>query len=346
VLPRRPEVSFEDWVVNRFGWELYVTFFRSYTEKVWGMRCDQLSKDFAAQRIRGLSLWEVLRSAVSGGDSHAKSLITSFKYPRLGPGQLWETVRDDVVNHGGSIEMDTEVTRVCHDDNRVVAVVTADDRTFCGDHFYSTMPLSQLIRAIDPPPPPEVLAAANQLKFRDFLTVGLVVARTDVFTDNWIYVHSPEVSVGRIQNYGNWSAAMVADPSTSSLGMEYFCQQGDALWAMSDDDLKQLAVQELATIGFARTDECIDSVVIRVKDAYPVYGASYQGARETIKAYLNSHFVNLHPAGRGGLHNYNSQDHSMMAGLSQVRRVLDNRDDDVWLINAEQEYAELADTSG
>ncbi len=338
--PRRPVVSFEDWVVNRFGSELFETFFRSYTEKVWGLSCDELSADFAAQRIRGLSLWEVIRSAAGLGRSDAKTLLTSFQYPRRGPGQLWENVAAIVRRHGGAIELATEVASIEHHDGVVVGVTTSDGRVFPCDHLYSTMPLAELIAALDPAAPAEVVAAAAALRFRDFLTVAVIVNRADLFPDNWIYIHSPHVRVGRIQNYGNWSEAMLADPATSCLGLEYFCQRDDALWNSSDSELGRLAIAELGAIGLVDAAECVDTSVVRVLDAYPVYGPDYQASREFVKAYLNESFVNLHPAGRGGVHNYNSQDHSMMAGLVQARAVLDGSRGDVWKINTETEYAE------
>ena len=338
--PRRPVVSFEDWVVNRFGSELFETFFRSYTEKVWGVPCDELSADFAAQRIRGLSLWEVIRSAVGHGRTDAKTLLTAFQYPRRGPGQLWERVGEIVCENGGSIELGCEVATIEHRDGVVLGVTATDGRVFPCDHLYSTMPLRELIAALVPPPPAPVLTAAAALRFRDFLTVAVIVDRAGLFPDNWIYIHSPDVRVGRIQNFGNWSEAMLADPATSCLGLEYFCQRDDELWSRSDEDLGQLAIAELATIGLVDPAECVDTSVVRVRDAYPVYGPDYRAARELVKTYLNQSFVNLHPAGRGGVHNYNSQDHSMMAGLVQARHVLDGSRGDVWKINTDQEYAE------
>lgn len=340
--PVRPEESVEDWVVNRFGRELYETFFRSYTEKVWGIPCRDINKDFAAQRIRDLSMWRVLRTAVARTrpDPGIKTLITTFKYPRHGPGELWEAVRDDVVARGGQVAMGRQVVRIRHHDGKVTAVETADGHTVGGAEFYSTMPLRDLVRALAPEAPPAVADAAARLTFRDFLTVALVVRRPDVFPDNWIYVHEPDVAVGRIQNYKNWSPHMVADPATTCLGMEYFCTRGDDVWAMADDALVELAARELDDIGLARKDDCVDGTVVRVPDAYPVYDAGYRERRQVVQDWLNATFTNLHPAGRGGLHNYNSQDHSMMAGLLQARGADDGRRYDVWALNTDEEYAE------
>jgi protoporphyrinogen oxidase len=341
--PRRPERSFEDWMVNRFGRRLYETFFKTYTEKVWGMPCTEIDKDWAAQRIRGLSLWRTVteeRNRRTGRAASAKTLITNFTYPRLGPGQLWERVRDDIVANGGRIEAGAAVVRVAHHDGRATSVELADGRRVGCDHLYSTMPLRDLASAFDPPAPDEVRRAGARLRFRDFLTVALVVDRPDVFPDNWIYVHDPAVQVGRIQNYRNWSEAMVADGATTCLGLEYFCNAGDPLWDRDDAELVRLAALELETIGLASADDCVDGVVVRMRDAYPVYDPGYREHRDTVRHWLERAVPNLHPMGRGGLHNYNSQDHAMTTALMSVRNVLDGRRDDVWAVNSEVEYAE------
>jgi protoporphyrinogen oxidase len=350
--PRRPEVSFEDWIVNRFGHELYRTFFRTYTEKVWGMPCTEISKDFAAQRIRGLTLggavghrlrtlWRRGRGLEDGG-AGIKTLIDQFVYPRLGPGQLWEAVRDDVVARGGTVAMGRRAAALDHDPatRRVTAVTTDDGTRHPAEHVYSTMTLRDLVARLRPAPPPEVVAAAQGLRFRDFLTVAVVVDRPQLFPDTWIYVHDPGCRVGRIQNYKNWSPAMVADPSVTCLGLEYFCDRGDPLWSLADDDLVVLARRELAALGLAGADDCREGVVLRVADAYPVYDADHAAHRRTIRTWLEAHATNLHPAGRGGLHNYNSQDHAMMTGLLSVRNALGGAGHDVWAVNTEEEYAE------
>jgi protoporphyrinogen oxidase len=341
IRPRKPEASFEDWIVNRFGGELYSTFFKTYTEKVWGMPCTRMSKDFAAQRIRNLSFFRAVKDAIlpRNNGAQVKTLIKKFQYPRLGPGQLWEAVRDRVVSAGSEVRMGEEVTRIRHEDGVVRGVETATGGVFEAEHYYSTMALGDLVVALDPPPPPHVFAAGRALKYRDFLTVALVIDQPALFPDNWIYVHDPQVLVGRIQNYRNWSAAMVSDPGTTCLGMEYFCNEGEDLWNRSDAELIRLAAREVEAIGLARAADCSDGAVVRMRKAYPVYDEGYLPHRETLKGWLRT-FRNLRPAGRGGLHSYNSQDHSMMAALYAVRNVREGTDLDPWVINTEEEYAE------
>ncbi|PON13509.1 FAD-dependent oxidoreductase [Candidatus Entotheonella serta] len=342
LFPRKQEASFEDWVVNRFGYQLYSMFFKTYTEKVWGLACTEINKDWAAQRIRDLSMLEVIRNAlIPAKDNPAiKTLITTFTYPRLGPGQLWEAVQDQVLAKGHRVEHDKEVVRINHRDGVVTSMETLDGGCYEGSHFYSTMTLKDLLNSMNPPPPPEVLRAGNALVYRDFLTVALIVDRPHLFSDNWIYIHDPSIFVGRIQNYKNWSPDMVADLSTTCLGMEYFCSRGDALWILDDEVLIKLAGEEVERIGLAPASDCIDGCVVRIPNAYPVYDGQYKQHRETIKTWLNSYFTNLYPAGRGGLHNYNSQDHSMMAAILSVRNMREHTEFDVWSINTDEEYAE------
>ncbi|MBI3926953.1 MAG: NAD(P)/FAD-dependent oxidoreductase [Armatimonadetes bacterium] len=339
--PRKEEVSFEDWIVNRFGYRLFAMFFKTYTEKVWGIPCDRISKDFAAQRIRGLSLVEAVRNALFPPRSErVKSLISTFLYPKLGPGQLWEAVRDHLVTRGHLLEMGRRVVAVHHAEGTVRAVSTHDGCRHPGEHFYSTMTLRDLILSLDPPPPPEVLEAARSLTYRDFLIVALIVRRPDVFRDNWIYIHDSAVQVGRIQNYRNWSPAMVADPQTTCLGMEYFCNRIDPIWNTEDQELVRMASREIARIGLVPEDAVSDGCVVRVPNAYPVYDDDYERHRETIKSYLNRTFRNLYPAGRGGLHAYNNQDHSMMTATLSVRNMMEGTGFDVWAVNSDAEYAE------
>jgi protoporphyrinogen oxidase len=342
LFPRRPEISFEDWIVNRFGYDLYVTFFKTYTEKVWGIPCTSINKDWAAQRIRGLTLFEAIKNALfpPKANSNIKTLIKTFTYPRLGPGQLWESVCDRVLANGGRLELDKTVVRMNHRDGVMRSVETQDGCTYEGSHYYITMTLRDFIDSLDPPPPPEVLRAAHSLVYRDFMTVALVVDRADLFPDNWIYIHDPGVHVGRVQNYKNWSKDMVADPSTTCLGMEYFCNQGDALWEMDDTDLIAMAAQEVERIGLAKASECVDGCVVRLVMTYPVYEGDYKTHRKIIKSWMNSYFKNVYPAGRGGLHNYNSQDHSMMAAILAVRNMSEGTVFDTWAINTDNEYAE------
>jgi protoporphyrinogen oxidase len=345
VRPSKVEDSFEQWVINRFGGRLYMHFFRSYTEKVWGIPPRQIRADWAAQRIRNLSLMKAVINAVTGTNDTA-SLIEEFQYPRLGPGMMWEKVRDLVVAHGSSIEMRTRTVRVLRDGNRVTAIETErvgpDGEPFRklvhAEHFISTMALRELIGSFDPPPPPDVLAAAARLKYRDFLIVTLVLDHPDPFPDNWIYIHEPGVKVGRIQNFRAWSKDMVPNASQASIGMEYFCNEGDDLWVMPDDELIRLAGAELESLGLAVQASVADGTVIRQLKAYPVYDEAYRDALEVLQAWLAT-LSNLQTVGRNGLHRYNNQDHSMLTAMLAARNLLGERHD-VWSVNVERSYHE------
>ena len=358
VLPIRPERSFEDWVVNRFGRTLFDIFFKTYTEKVWGMPTNEISADWAAQRIKGLSLVNAVTSALFGGFAKGKgkvikTLIDRFEYPRLGPGQMWEMTRD-LVNHGsGTVINDRRVVRVEHDGARVSAFITADSRgrelAYQGENYLSTLPIRNLIRALNPPPPPAVIEAANALKYRDFLTVVLIVDRAETFPDNWIYVHEPEVRLGRVQNFKNWSPDLVPDPAKSSLGLEYFCFEGDDLWTMSDAELVALGRKEINAIGLVKAEHVVDGCVVRMPKAYPVYDEVYQEHLGIIRRWLAT-LENLALAGRNGMHKYNNQDHSMMTALLVARNFMGQSELDPWCVNTDAEYHEEAqakdDTSG
>jgi protoporphyrinogen oxidase len=350
--PIRPERSFEDWVVNRFGRVLFEIFFKTYTEKVWGMPTDTISADWAAQRIKGLSLTRAVASALFGGFGKGrgkkngeviKTLIDSFQYPRLGPGQMWETARDRVVGQGGAVVNDRRVVRVEHDGRSVTAFVAADaagrEHVYRGRHYLSTLPVRHLVRALDPPPPPEVLRAADSLKYRDFLTVVLIVDRPETFPDNWIYVHEPGVKLGRVQNFKNWSPDLVPDPSKSSLGLEYFCFEGDDLWSASDDELVALGRREIDAIGLVKAGDVVDGCVVRMPKAYPVYDDAYLEHLAVIRRWLEG-LDNLQLAGRNGMHKYNNQDHSMMTALLCARNVLGLGRFDPWKVNTDAEYHE------
>jgi protoporphyrinogen oxidase len=337
---------------------LYEIFFRTYTEKVWGMSCKEIRSDWAAQRIKGLDFVQVLKSALlpngkpRSGEAVIKTLIDSFRYPRLGPGQMWERVRDLLLRGGRPVLMGREVESVWHSGGRVrhVTVRTADGRRerFVGDHFISSLPIRTLIAQLDPPPPRPVLQAAASLRYRDFLTVALMLPRPEVFPDNWIYVHDPGVKVGRIQNFKNWSEAMVPDPRLTCLGLEYFCFEGDDLWSSSEQDLVDRGRRELERIGICRSDEVFDGVVVRQPKAYPVYHHVYQEHLAVIREYLRQ-LPNLHLAGRNGMHKYNNQDHSMLTALLVARNIAGESQLDPWKVNADAEYHEEArveDSSG
>ncbi len=345
--PHEEETNFEQWVSNRFGERLYRTFFKTYTEKVWGIPCNEISADWAAQRIKNLSLREAVRNALLGGGRTADgeiitTLIDQFHYPRLGPGMMWECCRDLLRERGHETVEGVSINRIRHNNGRVERVYgrTKDGREvgFDADHFISTMPLRELVHALDPAPPGPVLEAANRLRYRDYLTVVLIVKREKVFPDNWIYIHSPDVSMGRIQNYKNWSPQMVPDQSRTSLGLEYFLWEKDPEWGWSDERLIEMGIRECAQIGLIEPGEVEDGTVVRMKKAYPIYDGQYQESLTVVRAFLET-ISNLQTVGRNGLHRYNNQDHSMLTGLYAARNIA-GETNDVWSVNTEMEYHE------
>lgn len=345
LFPTLPENNFECWVSNRFGWRLYQTFFKTYTEKVWGMPAHTIAAEWAAQRIKGLSLLVALKNALlksgSSGDGVVKTLIDSFDYPQRGPGMMWERIAELVRKQGSDVLMGTAVDAICCRGNRVETVRINRDgysESIGADQFISTMPLRELIQKLDPPAPPEVEAAANSLNYRDFLTVALILNKADVFPDNWIYIHDPKVSVGRIQNFKNWSPHMVPDQAKTCLGLEYFCFEGDGLWTMTDADLIELGARELEAIGLAKRSEVEDGTVVRMPKAYPVYDNTYRDALNVIRAFLGR-LENIQVVGRNGMHRYNNQDHSMLTAMLAVENMFGARHD-LWEVNADQEYHE------
>jgi protoporphyrinogen oxidase len=348
--PVRNPRSLEDWVRNQFGYRLFSIFFKTYTEKVWGISTSELSADWAAQRIKGLSLLETIRHALlparfNAGkrDAVIKTLIDRFRYPRLGPGQLWERVRDQLVSTGQAVVLGAEVTSVRHARGAVRSVElreAAGTREISGTDFISTLPIRELIERCDPPLPMPVREAAARLKYRDFLTVAVVVTRASLFPDNWIYIHDPSVKVGRIQNFKNWSQDMVADQRTTCLGLEYFCFEGDGLWTSSDDDLVELARHELAALGICSPEEVAWGVTVRMPKAYPVYDDQYREQVAVVREYLQRALPNLSLVGRNGMHQYNNQDHSMMTALLAARNIALGTTYDVWNVNSEAEYHE------
>lgn len=342
--PYPREDTFEEWVSNRFGKKLYNIFFKTYTEKVWGIPCSEIRAEWAAQRIKGLNLpvavWNAIFGPV-GGKGAIKTLIEQFEYPRLGPGMMWTKAAEVVMARGNAVMMETDAVQLKHAAGRVTEVIAhnhSGHQTLAGSHIISTMPIAELIQKLDPPPPPEVLAAARGLTYRDFLTVVLIVQQPKLFPDNWIYIHSPEVRVGRIQNFKNWSPEMVPDPAMTSLGLEYFCAEADDLWRMADADLIELGKREMEQIGLVRASEVVDGTVVRQLKAYPVYNATYAGYLQTLKDYLAT-FSNLQTVGRNGLHKYNNQDHSMLTAMLAARNVLGEKHD-VWDVNTERSYHE------
>lgn len=336
--PAQPEDSFEAWVRNRFGDRLYRTFFKTYTEKVWGIPCAEIRADWAAQRIHGLTFMTAVLNAIRNS-GRVKTLITKLDYPRLGPGMLWESAARKIERLGGRVACEARVVDLRHEAGRVTEVVVEHGGSRhvirCGE-VISSMPLSTLIKNLVPAPPPVALEAATGLRYRDFLIVALSCRQPDVFPDNWIYVHSPDVRVGRIQNFCNWSADMVAPGNGTTLGMEYFCSRGDDLWTMADADLVALARREVAALGLvAESDLGADGHVIRELNAYPVYDAEYRRHVDSLRAYLHG-FSNLQTVGRNGMHRYNNQDHSMLAGHHAAVRLLGQPELDPWEVNTER----------
>lgn len=342
IFPRRPEVSMKDWVVNHFGENLYRTFFESYTYKVWGIPCSEIGADWAAQRIKGLCLKKAILSAIfPKAGNQPKTLINSFSYPRLGPGQMWETATKKIEEFGGQVDLETKVTAINHQNGTVSSVETRGklgDKKLAADSVVSSMPLSQLIEVLSPAAPPSVKDAAAALRYRDFIVVALMIDGADLFSDNWIYIHEPSVKVGRVQNFGNWSPDMVPDSTKSCLGFEYFCAEGDELWESSDEELIELALKEGVSTGLLSKSQLITSKVVRMPKAYPVYNQEYLKHVNVIKEFLDS-FSNLHTVGRNGLHKYNNQDHSMFTAMLAVRNIL-GEEHNVWSVNADCEYHE------
>jgi protoporphyrinogen oxidase len=343
--PVQPERSFEDWICNRFGRRLFELFFQSYTEKVWGMPCREIGAEWAAQRIKGLSLWTAVRGMLPGPPpATIKSLIHAFEYPRLGPGMMWETCRDRIEESGGRVSLDARIVELQHDGHSVHHIVV--DRNGArhlqpAAHVISTMPVRHLVSTMSPSAPTDVRTAGDQLKYRDFLTVALIVDQPEVFPDNWIYVHDPSVRVARVQNFKNWSPEMVPDPSLTCLGLEYFCSQDDDLWAMDDAALIAMATREVETIGLVGAERVVDGTVLRVHKAYPVYDEGYREALANVRTWVER-FSNLQLVGRNGMHKYNNQDHSMLTARLAVQNLLGERHD-LWTINADDAYHEEAD---
>lgn len=346
IFPHRVEETFEHWVVNRFGYRLYMHFFKSYTEKVWGIPCSEIRADWAEQRIKNLSLLSAVWNAFSGANN-TTSLIEEFKYPRLGPGEMWETMTKGIEEKGGEVRMHSWVGRIIRDGMQVTGIEvhekdpkTGKTRTYIqtGSDYINTMPMRELIHAMDPPAPPEVVAAADKLKYRDFMIVTLILDHADPFPDNWIYVHSSDVRVGRIQNFRAWSEDMVPEANRSSIGMEYFCNDDEDIWAMSDEDLIKMAGKELEKIQLAPASSVIDGTVIRQPKAYPVYDSEYKSALEVLRGWI-SQLENLQTVGRNGLHRYNNQDHSMLSAMLASRNIL-GENNNVWDVNVERSYHE------
>jgi protoporphyrinogen oxidase len=341
--PSPVEENFEQWVCNRFGRRLYQIFFKTYTEKVWGIPCTEIRAEWAAQRIQGLSLARAILTATSINrrSTAIKSLIHEFRYPRLGPGQMWERCAEQVMALGNRVLLEHRVTRLECAGGRVAAVRAATpdgEQRIAADHVISTTDLRSLVRALQPAPPPAVRDAAEGLRYRDFVVVALILDRENLFPDNWIYIHTPGVRVGRIQNFNNWSRAMVPEPGCTCLGLEYFCFQGDGLWESPDADLVALATRELGQLGLAESARVKDGTVIRMPKAYPIYDGAYRGHVDRIREFIDP-IANLHSVGRNGMHKYNNQDHSMLTAMMAVWN-MQGAAHDIWEVNTDFEYHE------
>jgi len=353
ILPQQIPQNLEEWVTVKFGSRLYRTFFKSYTEKVWGRPCTDIAADWAAQRIKGLSLTTAaVTSLLSSIKQNAniqqsqkiKTLITEFRYPRLGPGMMWEKAADRIISFGGRIIQGTCAESLSYNSQEKQWYInTNDERGIHGpyDHVISSAPLGGLIQAINLPLPAEAIQAAKGLRYRDFLLVALILRKKPTFPDQWLYIHDPSLKVGRIQNFQNWSPEMVDGSGKLCYGMEYFCNEADSLWSLSDQDLISLATKELIKLSLASGDDVLDGCVVKQAKAYPVYDEDYQIKTKIIQDCLATHCPNLHVIGRNGMHRYNNQDHSMMTGILTARNILSSDCKyNTWLVNQDAEYIE------
>ncbi|MGH7023729.1 MAG: NAD(P)/FAD-dependent oxidoreductase [Caulobacteraceae bacterium] len=348
--PVRDPATFHQWVRNQFGERLFGIFFKTYTEKVWGMSCDEISADWAAQRIKGLDLMAAVLDGVKrslgvgrgAGASGPKTLIESFRYPRRGPGMMWEACAAKIAAMGGRVMMGVKVTGLRHENGAwTVTARRGDGETlsFIARNVISSAPIRELIDAIWPRPASHNRAMA--LGYRDFLTVVLIGQSTKQIPDNWVYIHDPAVKVGRVQNFRSWSPELIPDPTSTCLGLEYFCFEGDGVWTAADADLIELAKREIDTIGLMRAADVVDGCVVRQPKAYPVYDADYRDNVEAVRADLAANYPGLHLVGRNGMHKYNNQDHAMMTGMLTAANILAGKAVyDVWEVNEDAEYHE------
>ncbi len=354
LFPIKEVKSFEDWTCNQFGRKLYSIFFKTYTEKVWGMPCDEMSADWAAQRIKGLSLWGAVTDGLRRSlglnkrpnDGQAvKTLLETFRYPRLGPGMMWEAARDRIEERGSKVLMGHALKQLASDGQdgwRLTATGPDGDVVIRAGHAISSAPMRELAARLHPLPASTV--EASQLRYRDFLTVALMIRSEDLFPDNWIYIHDSKVKVGRVQNFRSWSPEMVPDPEVACVGLEYFCFEGDGLWSMADDDLVELARNEMAILGLVSPDKVIGGAVVRQEKAYPVYDETYAANVDAMRSELEARHPTLHLVGRNGMHRYNNQDHAMMTAMLTVENILaGKRVYDTWCVNEDAEYHEAGD---
>ncbi len=350
--PNKNVKSFEDWTVNQFGHKLYSIFFKTYTEKVWGMPCDEMSSDWAAQRIKGLSLWSAVTDGLKrslglnkkpNDGMETKTLLETFRYPRLGPGMMWNAARDKVIAKGNNVLMGHGLKQLAQDTNgdwRMSAIkADGSECVITAKHVISSAPMRELSARIHPLP--ESSFQADNLKYRDFLTVALMIKSDDLFPDNWIYIHDDKVQVGRVQNFRSWSPEMVPDNSIACVGLEYFCFEDDGLWSSSDEDLIELAKKEMAILGLCDPKDVVGGSVVRQEKAYPVYDDEYAANVEHMRQELEEKYPNLHMVGRNGMHRYNNQDHAMMTSMLTVENIeAGKRVYNIWNVNEDAEYHE------
>tara|TARA_B100000902_G_scaffold199641_1_gene190292 strand:- start:140 stop:1303 length:1164 start_codon:yes stop_codon:yes gene_type:complete len=341
--PPKDQTNFEGWTASRFGWRLYKKFFKTYTEKVWGIPAEQIQADWAAQRIKNLSLFKAILNAVfpPRKQKEITSLIEEFEYPKFGPGMMWEKCHELVRGQGSQVLFEHKVNQFLHKDGKVVSVQAATPDglvEFDAESVISSMPLPHLLQAMSPPASEQALRAATSLNFRDFLTVALIVPEVEGFPDNWIYIHSEEVRVGRVQNFGQWSPYLVKGGRTC-LGLEYFVNIGDDLWNSNDEALVAIATKELGALGLVDPGLVEGGYVVRMPRAYPMYDNEYQENVEIIRSWLNQHAKNVYPVGRNGMHRYNNQDHSMLTAMLSVENIC-GASHDIWQVNVEEDYHE------
>ena len=349
IFPITPEKSLADWCINNFGNCLAKPFFIDYNEKLWGVHPSYLSKDFASQRVKGISfistLKESFKKIFGSKKTELKSLIEEFNYPKYGPGQMWEKVSELIKKNGGEILMESDVVKINHKNGKIKSAVikkSGKEREIYAEYILSTMPLNELIHCLNPKPPKEVIEAANSLGYRDFITVALMLNEKNLPKDNWIYTHDEGMKPIRVQIFNNWSPYMVPNESKSCIGFEYVCNEGDNLWSMKDKELVEQAKSDLKKLGFANVENVFDAQVVRLKNVYPIYLIGYNKKVDLIKKYLISEFkgYSLQPIGRGGLHRYNNSDHSMMTSFLAVKNLLGDGDYDQWNVNSDAEYHE------
>lgn len=366
LFPIREEKSLEDFFINRFGRELYLTFFKDYTEKVWGVACNRIKPEWGAQRVKGLSLTKTMLHAVrkpfsKDGSISQKgvetSLIDRFLYPKYGPGQMWEEVARIAIHKGGELHKNHRVIGLTYDGSRICQITVRDEKagrvkTFAGDYFFSTMPVKELINCIEGPVPEAVKETANGLVYRDFITVGLLLrklkvtsqtrtkTKANIVPDNWIYIQEPEVKLGRLQIFNNWSPYLVKDPDTVWIGCEYFCNEGDELWSKSDRDFISFAIDEMNEIDIIDKNDVLDSTLIRMKNTYPAYFGSYDSFH-VVRDFTDK-IENLFLVGRNGMHRYNNQDHSMLTAMVAVENIINGTKtkDNIWAVNLDEQYIE------